>query len=412
MTEYNELTKRLLAEGYTAEDYPKDKVHIANGGFKANGNPLDNIYGGFEYNRIYADAFIYKTGCGMCVYGKETISDMGFMGVEWCHENDNPVIRCPYDKAECPDNDSRLYGMRGGGLCIQCWCVCHRTNEPYDYENSFEKLEKERQEEKERKYLEYCKSHNGRICRNHMFFNERDRTWELKYNPKICARIKCYGRNGNALGEYDSICPIMGHELTKKKGNVFYDLKISYLRADLNGTLFEGQIDTKIRKGIRVFNGPVSMDICNNYVRLCGDDLLNEVRMKYHSELFFAERYGRYFDVEVLNIRAEHRESRDLMQDLQDIREGILVSHASDEERNTKERKKEKRQQVKEKKIAAIEKKILSVGYGNMDTFEQNKACKLLSFDRIDELEATREARVKAERERPVQMSLTDFMEM
>ena len=168
MSEYNKLTKQLMAAGYTAENFPKDKVHIAHGCYSRNGNPLDNIYGGFEYNRIYCESFIYKTGCGMYVKGKNVISRMGCMGEEWCHENDNPVIRCPYDKPDCPDNDPRLYGTRGGGLCIQCWCVCHRTDEPYNFEHSFEKAEKERQEEKDRKYQEYSDAHNGRICDRHM----------------------------------------------------------------------------------------------------------------------------------------------------------------------------------------------------------------------------------------------------
>ena len=55
---------------------------------------------------------------------------------------------------------------------------------------------------------------------------------------------------------------MLGHELDKKRGNVFYDVKISYLRNDLNGTLFEGQVDTQIIKGKKLFDHPVSMDIC------------------------------------------------------------------------------------------------------------------------------------------------------
>lgn len=133
MKEYNQLTQQLLKQGYTAENYPKDKVHIAHGGYTGNENPLDNIYGGFEYNRIYCDSFVYKTGCGMHVLGKNVISSMGYCGEEWCHENDNPVVRCPYDKPDCTLNDERLHGMFGGGNCIQCWCVCHRTEEAYDY---------------------------------------------------------------------------------------------------------------------------------------------------------------------------------------------------------------------------------------------------------------------------------------
>ena len=57
-----------------------------------------------------------------------------------------------------------------------------------------------------------------------------------------------------------------------------------------------------------------------------------------------------------------------------------------------------------------MEKRILEVGYGNMDSFEQNKACKLLDFERIDELEAIREENLKKEQEKPVQLSLFDMM--
>lgn len=31
MGKYNKLTERLLEQGYTVENYPKDKVHIASG---------------------------------------------------------------------------------------------------------------------------------------------------------------------------------------------------------------------------------------------------------------------------------------------------------------------------------------------------------------------------------------------
>lgn len=167
MKEYNELTKRLLAEGYTAENHP-NYVRIGISGYNRE-NPLDNFNGGFMYIRMYAEKIVYKTGCGKFIMGKSTLSNMSCMGVEWSHENNNPVHRCPYDKPECESNDSRLHGMRGGGLCIQCWCVCHRTDEPYNYENSIEKAEQERMEEKEKKYMEYCETHNGRVCRNHMF---------------------------------------------------------------------------------------------------------------------------------------------------------------------------------------------------------------------------------------------------
>lgn len=397
MTGYNELTKRLLEEGYTAENYPKDKVHIAHGCYARNGNPLDNIYGGFEYNRIYCDAFIYKTGCGMFVKGRNVLSSMGFMGEEWCHENDNPVVRCPYDKAQCPENDSRLHGIRGGGLCIQCWCVCHKTDEAYDFEHSFEKAEQERKEEEDRKYQEYSNAHGGRICRNHMHYNEHTREWNLRYEPKDCAHL-CYSQNG--------YCPILGRQLNKKRGNVYYDLKKSGIRHD--GTLFDGEEWIHIEKGIRVFDKPCSMDICESFIKVQSDEILHNYMVNHSTEFMF----NKDLKVEVINIRAESKPSRDLMQDLQDIKEGITIIHASDAEKRNKEVKKEKRQQAQQKKIEKLEKKIIEVGYYNLEPYSLDKihADKWLEMERIDELEELRKQKLKEEQEKPVQLSLFDMM--
>ena len=398
--EYNKLTQQLLAQGYTADDFPKDKVHIAHG-YTQKDNPLDNVYGGFEYNRIYCESFTYKTGCGMFVKGSNVLSSMGFMNEEWCHENDNPVIRCPYDKAQCPNNDSRLHGMRGGGLCIQCWCVCHRTDEPYDYEHSFEKAENERKEEMERKYKEYSDAHNGRICEKHMYYDERTRTWAMHYEPKSCAKM-CYSQNG--------YCPILGKQLSKKRGNVYYDIKTSVI-PDMEGkqiSFFDKSEDITISKGNRFFEKPCSIDICEAFVKTNGAE---EIRYWYEINHSFERFINPTWKFEILNVRAEQKESRDLMQDLQDIKAGIQIYHASDDEKAVKEHKRERRQKALEKRKANMEKRILEVGYCNMDGFEQNKACKLLDWDRIDELEAIREQKIKEEQIKPVQINLFDMMQ-
>lgn len=403
MAEYNELTKRLLTVGYDAGNFPENVVHIAYPP-RTPQDPLDNYYGGFEYNWKYRDSIVYQTGCGKYVLGRNVISDMSYMGVTWCHENDNPVIRCPYDNPKCPANDPLLYGTKGGGLCIQCFCACHPTDAAYDYENSIEKVDQERHEEKERKYQKYADAHGGRVCRNHMYYDERTREWNLRYNPGDCARLKCSG-----------MCPILGRELDKKKGNVYYDIKIKSRRYDLDGTLFEGQIDTTITRGIRKFKSPVSMDICRNYVKLCQEDLIRDVMLNdYHSELFFAKYYGREFSVDVLNIRAEQRESRDLAQDLEDIRNGIKVHHASDDEKKQKAEKSQRRKKAKEAKIARLEKKLLSTGYYNLEThsLDRTHADKWLGQQRIDELETMRLQKLSTQQNIAQQLSITDFMEM
>lgn len=389
--EYNELTKRLLAEGYTEENYPKDKVKIPCGGQLPGGGLLNNLYGGFEYIRNYACSMVYKTGCGMFVLGKHVIDDMGFMGVQWCHENDNPVVRCPFDRDRCHENDRRLHGMMGGGLCIQCWCVCHRTDDVYDYDRSFEKEEKKRQEEKERKYQEYSSAHNGRVCRNHMHFNERDRTWTLIYEPRRCASL-CYSSNG--------YCQILGKELSKKKGNVYYDLKKSRIRHD--GTLFDGEKDVCMEKGIRYFKRPVSIDICEAFIRIQKDQIVRDYEINHSFEMLS----DKSLTYEVLNIRAEARPSRDLMQDLQDIKDGITIVHASDQGKKQKEIKKQRRQQAKETGIKRLEKKILEVGYHGLKEcgLDRIHADKWLGEGRIAELE-------KMRKEKPVQISIFEYMQ-
>lgn len=391
--EYNELTKQLLAAGFTVNNYP-DYVQINSSRFTGN-DPLRNLAGGFEYKRWYRDELIYRTGCGKLVMGKNAL-EIG-LGIKWSHENDNPVIRCPYDKAQCPDNDPRLHGERGGALCIQCWCVCHRTEEAYDYEISIEKANKERDDEIERKYQEYSDARNGRICRNHMYYNERTREWDFVYEPKRCAYI-CYSQDG--------YCPVLGRQLSKKRGNVYYDLKKSDVRRD--NTLFDGQRWTYITKNMRYFKRPVSMDICEAFIRVQKEQILSDYKINHHHVLFM----NKEFQVEVLNIRAESKPSRDLLQDLEDLKAGIRLSYENENEKAEKEQKKAKRQQAQQKRIEKLEKKILETGYWNMDPYSLDRvhADKWLGALRIDELEEIRKQKLKEEQEKPVQLNLFDYM--
>lgn len=397
--EYNELTKKLLAEGYTVDNYP-DYVQICTSRLPGD-DPLNNLAGGFEYKRWYRDEFTYKTGCGMYVKGSNVL-EIG-MGVDWSHENDNPVIRCPYDKSHCEHNDPRLYGEHGGGLCIQCWCVCHRTDEPYDYEKSIEKADKEREEEMERKYQEYSNAHKGRICRQHMFYDERTREWSLNYQPKRCANI-CYSQNG--------YCPILGRYLSKKRGNVYYDVKTSVLpEAKYQRSLFEDENKryVRIKKAIRVFNKPVSMDICEAYVKVqAKEDIVWHYKINHSMEVYMNPTW----EFEILNIRAESKPSRDLMQDLEDIKAGIYISFEPENEKQKKAYKKQQRDINKQKKIKNLEKKILEVGYWNMEphSLDRVHADTWLGSLRIDELEELRQQRLKAEQEKPVQLSLFDMI--
>lgn len=93
MTEkYNLVTQELLLAGYTEEHYP-DYVRLPGGVFGK--SPLENIYGGFEYTQDFLSRKAFQTGCGLYVQASNCISDMDYMGVNWCYENDNVLIHCP-----------------------------------------------------------------------------------------------------------------------------------------------------------------------------------------------------------------------------------------------------------------------------------------------------------------------------
>ena len=135
MREHNELTKKLLAEGYTAENYP-DYV-ILPGSCWGN-DKLQNLSGGFEYKREVSNKFVYKTGCGMYLLGKNAITHMSFMGYSWMHENYIVVTNCPYRKTDCELNNPVLNYHKFKH------CECRRVNEEYNYDNSVESMWKKR----------------------------------------------------------------------------------------------------------------------------------------------------------------------------------------------------------------------------------------------------------------------------
>lgn len=397
MYEYNELTKALLAEGYSTEDYP-DYVEIDTSRLPGT-DPLHNSGGGFVYKRSYIQKMVYMTGCGMCVKGDNTISNMTYNG-SWKHENDCPVIHCPIDREKCEANDKRLHKGLRSGLSYICFCVCHRTNHEYNYETSFEKAWAEKKMEIQRKYDEYALSHNGKVCMNHMYYNHYSRTWRFQYKPLNCAR-KCHLQSEIQ----EEKCPILGRFLDKKKGNVYYDLKISGIYHD--DTLFNGQAWTRIEKGIRFFEHQVSMDICTAFVKHQPAAVWEYVEREKLSRMLL---YDQSITMEVLNIRAESRPSRNLEEDLEDIKNGIEVVHASDLNKKNASERKERREKAKEKRIEKLEKKLIEIGYDDLEHIDRYHAKKWIPEERLTELEIKREEHLIEKRNQPIQMKIEDFL--
>ena len=396
--EYNRLTVKLLSEGYTAEKYP-DYVKIASGHVSSD-NSLDNIYGGFEYKHWWICERTFKTPCGLLCRGESCMTGLYISGVSFTFEDDLATIVCPYGRKNCTNTHPLL---RSENFSIRC--NVHMTEDSYEYEGSVEELLEKEDERIRMEKIDFEQKHHGRTCQHHMRYDREKKKWTMNYDPLRCARSGCHGVSTGNIGE-GVICPVLGRKLDPKRGNVYYDVKTRGRRYDLDGTLFEGQIDTVIQKGIRFLEHPVSMDICRSIVKLCGEEIKQSVILnKYHSMLFFAEYHGREFSVEIMNIRAEQKVSRDLMQDLQDIKDGIHISYDADLQAADTKRKTEKRETARRKKVARIEKRIVEAGYDSLSKAEQIRAEKIMGSDRIDELESERKEQIK-----PVQMSLFDLM--
>lgn len=394
MGEYNLLTQKLLTEGYTEENYP---THVQIAGGRYGKSPLQNIYGGFVYTTETLGGMVFSTGCGLLTRGSEfETGSMGYMGIEWIPENNNPVINCPYRKDACDLRNQILGDARGGGLSKIFWCDCHAVNVPYEYEKSLEKVLHDEDVKKREKLEAFSKRVNGHVCMWHTRWNDWTGKWEQHYDPIHCSHV-CVNSGKN--------CDLTGKTVSTKKGNVFYDVRISYIRDD--DTIFSGQEVVRINKGVKLLKSPTSITICEQIVKRCQEDIKKKERDKYGMKIALSG-----WKVEIMNIRAEQRESRDLMQDLQDISEGIEVVHVSDKEKLIKEQKKDKRQTAAEKRIQKLEKKLVDIGYENLPktSLDRTHADKWFGPDRLEELAELRKLKLKEEQERPVQLSLFDMI--
>lgn len=398
--EYNKLTQNLLAQGYTADQFPP-YVHIANTTYTKE-NPLRNFYGGFEYNVSYADRCTFLTACGLQCKGKSCLSNLSYGGIDWTFENDNPIIRCPYGKKDCKEKHPLLQDT----CSFTCdRCEVHMTKEEYHYDGSVEYLQKLNEQRVEKEKKEFIALHHGRACEHQMHYS-KEGIWTMNYNPIICGNMDCRGSAVDECGFF--YCPILNRGLNGSRGNVFYDLKFTYTRSDLRGTFWDGQIDSSIQRGLRFFKSPVSMDICQNVVKLCQDEIRRKVDIEYQYQKYMTASKGEVYNVDVINVRAEQKECRDLMQDLQDLRDGIRISYYADDKKEQQEKKREEKRIRQEKAVLKIEKKIRLNGYDSLDRSEKKIADKNLDQQRIAELE---QERLRQQDEiQHKQMNLFDFM--
>ena len=149
------------------------------------------------------------------------------------------------------------------------------------------------------------------------------------------------------------------------------------------------------------------MDICEAIAKTQGGKIRYHYTINHTREMMFDPTWK----FEIYNIRAESKPSRDLMQDLQDLKEGIPIIFEDDRMKMEKTQKKDRRLKNKEKAIERLEKKLIEIGYENLSSTSVDRvhADKWLDPERLEELENIRQQKIKEEQEKPVQLSLFDM---
>ena len=364
--ETNKLSQRLLAEGWTKDQTPPGL------------RPWRDFDGGWTYEYRQRLDVVFEAPCGL-LWKRNEVSmcgHMSFMGVEWTEENDNITTMCPHFERDgpCPLNHPLLRDAPIAGCHYEklCFCALHETDKPWCYEQSAQKVKDDQKAVEDRLWEEFRTAKKGRVCRYQSRFNRHTREWFSYYDPMFCH----YGCRH---------CSVLGKDLSEVRGNVFYDVKITWTQKGI-GFLPDTQ-KTDITKGVKFLDKPCSLTIAEAIAKVCKRDIQRREETKRSIDLYL----GRIDSIEVLNIRAERKESRDLLQDLKDVEEGATIHHASDDAKAAKARKSANRQKAAQAKIRRLEQAILDSGFQDQPDFMKRRMMKFLGEDRITELEAQHE---------------------
>ncbi len=364
--ETNKLSQRLLAEGWTKDQTPPGL------------RPWRDFDGGWTYDYRHRLDVVFEAPCGLLWHRNEVSCSghMSFMGVEWTEENDCITVICPhYEMVEpCPLNHPLLRDRPIAGSHYEhlCFCALHETDKPWCYEQSAQKVKDNQKAVEDQLWEKFQASKHGRVCRHQSRYNRRTPEWYSCYDPMLCH----YGCQH---------CVVLGKDLSTVRGNVFYDVKISWTQKGVG--FLPDQQRADITKGVKFLDKPCSLTLAEVIAKVCKADIQRREESKRSMDLYL----GRIDKIEILNIRAERKESRDLLQDLKDVAEGATIHHASDDAKAAKARKSENRKKAAQAKIRRLEQAILDRGFQDQPEHTKRRMMKFLGEDRISELETQHE---------------------
>lgn len=333
--ESNQLTRELLEAGCTREQHP-EYVYWSS-------------WQTFCYKYDCLLQFNWETPCGLLVSGKSELgrglisADASFDGVWYCPENDNPLLRCPYERRNCPH-------IPQGFPTPHCPCRC--TGRFYDYRKSAEKIIADRIGEAHRRYMEftggmYC------ACVSESSYSA-DAPLKAAFDVEMCIRARC--RN--------STCVLRKEKRDLRRVNIFYDLR----RTWISQAGFLSEQSVSITKGIRVFPVSVARTDAELWLQVKRTEyapLQNKCVIETPSAdggIYCPTSCGRRgsiskpwdrleFRYEVEHIYIASMEHRDFAQDVEEMALGIDVRHASDLKKEAAAQKRTARQHAQESRL-------------------------------------------------------------
>ena len=183
-----------------------------------------------------------------------------------------------------------------------------------------------------------------------------------------------------------SHCSVLEKDLAPQKGNVFYDVRKTWTEKGIG--MFPDEERVSIEKGCKLLEKTVSMTICEAIIQYGRRDAEQRALDRYRRTMFFDPT----LKIEILNLRAARMDTRNILQDLQDVANGIQVTHAADSLKAAKAQKKARREAAKKQRIRKVEQMLLTHGWNGLDDLWRRRAEKLLDDERIEELVLQRNA--------------------
>lgn len=228
----NDLTKRLLAEGYDKE-HPPEYAQWSH-------------WQDFEYTSAALCEMLWEAPCGLIKKGCG-YEHGSHLGVDYCPENDNHRFGCPYyDEIPCSHRfDTNLMGWN---------CVFHQIVRNYDYEISVEKLQEEQDRIQSQAWQEAVAGYGYCNC---MVWDRKSRKYLPRFDVNKCIEFGCQNES----------CAITGHPRDLQRVNIYYDILrvLRYQKGLLENT------EKKLEKGIRRFKTAVARTDAEIWLKQYGE---------------------------------------------------------------------------------------------------------------------------------------------